>query len=227
VALAAVFFDVGETLVDETGVWGRWADWLDVPHLTFFAAIGAAVALGRDRPQGQRPRPVLHEVLRLVRPDLDFETVMRSRSEAEQVFTLDDLYPDALPTLLAVRERGCRVGLAANQPAAAEAVLRDSGLPFDWLLISEVADVHKPDAAFFERVVALSGLPAGSIAYVGDRVDNDVLPAHAAGMLAVHVRRGPWGVVQAQWPGVDCAALRLDSLSELPGRLPELEAQAR
>ncbi len=36
----AIFFDVGETLVDETRHWGQWADYLGVPKLTFFAALG-------------------------------------------------------------------------------------------------------------------------------------------------------------------------------------------
>ena len=54
------------------------------------------------------------------------------------------------------------------------------------------------------------------IAYVGDRVDNDVLPAAAAGLLAVHVRRGPWGRLQATPPE---AALALDDLASLPEAL--------
>ena len=59
----------------------------------------------------------------------------------------------------------------------------------------------------------LAGAPADKIAYVGDRVDTDVAPALAAGMVAVHVRRGPWGHLQ-QPPE---AAIRIRSLDELPG----------
>src|SRR2546421_90534 len=39
--IRAVFFDVGETLVDETRQWGAWADWLGIPRLTCFAVLGA------------------------------------------------------------------------------------------------------------------------------------------------------------------------------------------
>jgi FMN phosphatase YigB (HAD superfamily) len=56
---------------------------------------------------------------------------------------------------------------------------------------------------------------ADEVAYVGDRVDNDVEPALAAGMTAVHVRRGPWGYLH-QPPS---AALRVRSLEELTGAL--------
>lgn len=223
--LAAIFFDVGETLVDETQVWGGWADWLGVPRLTFFAAMGAVLARGSDGLERTEERPMLREVLRLVRPDVDFAAA-RQRGDAEQGFTIDDLYPDALPCLLALRERGYRIGIAANQPARADAVIRRSGLPFEWLLISELEGVQKPDPAFFERIMQVTGLPAASVAYVGDRVDNDVIPAHAAGLVSVHIRRGPWGVLQSAWPDVERAALRLDSLRELPARLSELEAAA-
>jgi FMN phosphatase YigB (HAD superfamily) len=223
--LAAVFFDVGETLVDETESWGGWADWLRVPRLTFFAAMGVVLVGGEDGLSPAPARPVLREVVRLVRPDLDPASIVQQRGE-DPGFTVDQLYPDALPCLLAVRERGYRIGIAANQPPRADAVLRSSGLPFDWLLISAVEGVHKPDPAFFERIVEVSGLPASSIAYIGDRVDNDVIPARSAGMVPVHVRRGPWGVLQARWPGAEQAALRLESLAELPARLRELEEAA-
>lgn len=220
--LTAVFFDIGETLVDETELMGGWADWLGVPRLTFFAAIGAVLARSFD---GRRPvqgGAGIREVMRLLRPDLDVTDAVRGRPEAARVFSVSDLYSDALPCLLAVRDLGYRVGIAANQPALADAVVRSSGLPFEWLLISDVEGVSKPDPAFFERIQRVSGLPASSIAYVGDRVDNDVVPAARAGMTAVHVRRGPWGVLQADWPDAALAALRLGSLAELPGRLHEL-----
>ena len=50
------------------------------------------------------------------------------------------------------------------------------------------------------------------MAYVGDRVDNDVLPALRAGMIAVHIRRGPWGRVRETPPD----AIAIESLDEVP-----------
>jgi FMN phosphatase YigB (HAD superfamily) len=225
--VTAVFFDVGETLVDETELVGGWADWLGVPRLTFFAAMGAVLARDAENPGSRPNRPVLRDVVRMLRPDLDLADALRGRGGAGQVFSVEHLYPDALPCLLAVRDLGYRVGIAANQPALADAVVRGSGLPFEWLLISDVEGVSKPDPAFFERILQISGLPASSIAYVGDRVDNDVVPAVRAGMTAVHLRRGPWGVIQAEWPDAALASLRLRSLAELPGRLHELGAATR
>jgi FMN phosphatase YigB (HAD superfamily) len=60
---------------------------------------------------------------------------------------------------------------------------------------------------------------AGEAAYVGDRVDNDVLPAAAAGLVAIHIRRGPWGRLQQTPPE---ATLGLDDLASLPQALASL-----
>jgi FMN phosphatase YigB (HAD superfamily) len=75
--------------------------------------------------------------------------------------------------------------------------------------------VRKPDAVFFERLVDLVGVAAGEVAYVGDRVDNDVVPSARAGLVAVHLRRGPWGRLQPTPEDV----IAIDTLAELPGAL--------
>ncbi|HVV57557.1 MAG TPA: HAD hydrolase-like protein [Gaiellaceae bacterium] len=69
------------------------------------------------------------------------------------------------------------------------------------------------EAVVLERVAELAGAPAAKIACVGDRVDDDVAPALAAGMVAVPIRRGPCGYVQEPPE----AALRIRSLDELFG----------
>ena len=43
-----VSLDVGETLIDESRIWAIWADVLDIPRLTFMAALGAAIARGGE-----------------------------------------------------------------------------------------------------------------------------------------------------------------------------------
>jgi FMN phosphatase YigB (HAD superfamily) len=86
----------------------------------------------------------------------------------------------------------------------------------DFVASSERWGVEKPSPAFFERVVTETGRQAHEVAYVGDLVHNDVEPALAAGLVAVHIRRGPWGHVQEPPP----EAIRIRSLDELPGALP-------
>jgi FMN phosphatase YigB (HAD superfamily) len=53
-------------------------------------------------------------------------------------------------------------------------------------------------------------------------MDNDVLPARAAGMVAVLLRRGPWGWMHAERPDADAAHLLLHDLAALPDALAAL-----
>ena len=57
--------------------------------------------------------------------------------------------------------------------------------------------MQKPDARFFALVAQACGAAPADITYVGDRVENDVLPALAAGMRAAYVPRGLWAGVGA------------------------------
>jgi FMN phosphatase YigB (HAD superfamily) len=59
------------------------------------------------------------------------------------------------------------------------------------------------------------------VAYVGDRVDNDVVPSRRNGLRSVWLRRGPWGRLQ-QDANHD-ADLVVWSLDELVDRLSDLD----
>jgi HAD superfamily hydrolase (TIGR01509 family) len=190
-ALKAVVFDVGETLVDETGMWERAADAAGVPRFTLMGVLGGLAARGEHHDR--------------VWDLLGIEPAASSWTSAE-------LYPDALAAIQGVRAHGVRVAAVGNTPAATEELLREQ---VEVLGSMERWGVAKPDPAFFERIVSTLGLEAKEIAYVGDRVDNDVEPALAAGMVAVHVRRGPWGILHDPPPG----AISVDSLEELPEAL--------
>jgi len=137
-------------------------------------------------------------------------------------FRREDLYPDAIPTMEALRANGYRLAIVANQPASRTAELRAIGAEAEVMAMSDEMGIAKPDPAFFARCLELMGGPApGAVAYVGDRIDNDVIPAVAAGMRAVWLRRGPWGVIQELPPGVG-PALVVDSLAELVDRIGEV-----
>jgi HAD superfamily hydrolase (TIGR01662 family) len=203
VALRAVVFDVGETLVDEERWWRRLADREGLQPHVVWAALGVTIARGEE-----------HDALW---GHLGIETPPRWWNEVP--YSLEDLYPDALESLRRVRELGLRVGIAGNQTETLERWAREAALPADVIASSASMGVRKPDPAFFARVVELVGCEPAEVAYVGDRVDNDVLPAAAAGLVAVHVRRGPWGRLQRTPPE---AALGLDDLASLPEALASL-----
>lgn len=186
--IEAVFFDVGETMVDKTREYGTWADWLGVPRHTFSAVFGVVIARGGD----------YRETFQYFRPGFDLATERERRAEAGQpeTFGEENLYPDARPCLGELRRMGLRVGLAGNQTARAERILKSLHLPEDVIGTSDGWGVEKPSPAFFARVVEEAGCAAGSVLYVGDRLDNDIRPAqqcrkaHVPADRMVERRRG-------------------------------------
>lgn len=206
--IGSVFFDVGETIVDESREYGTWADWLGVPRHTFSAVFGAVIGRGSD----------YRETFQVFRPGFDLTTERRRRAEAGQAewFGEDDLYPDARPCLEALRAQGVVVGLAGNQTARTEGILRELHLPVDVIGTSDGWGVEKPAPVFFERVAAEAGYPASQVLYVGDRLDNDIRPAQGAGLATAWIRRGPWGNILDAPGVVERCLFRLDSLADLP-----------
>ncbi len=99
-------------------------------------------------------------------------------------------------------------------------------LRLDIVASSATFGVGKPDPRFFERIVEACDVPAHEIVYVGDRLDNDILPAQSIGMHAVFIRRGPWGYAHAHWKEMSRVRYRIDSLAELSGVLRRIEGVA-
>ncbi len=210
-ALEAVVFDLGETLVDETCIWGPWADWLGVPRLTFFGVLGGVIARGEDH----------SHVFEYIRPGFDRAAAREARRAAgeDEHFTINDFYPDAIPCLNTLKAAGLLLGIVGNQPAWAVPALHDLNLGVDMIGSSESWGVSKPNPEFFARIAQELDLEPGQIAYVGDRIDNDVTPAAAAGMTAVFIKRGPWGYLHAGRFPLPEGAVAIDSLDALPQAL--------
>lgn len=211
----AVVFDIGEVLIDETRVWGTWAELIGTSPLTFGAVLGAAVVQGQDH----------HAVFEHLAPNLDWRPLESAHEQRYGGFREEDLYPDVRPCLEAIRAQGRLVVLAGNQPARRTAQLEALDLPVDRIATSDDLGAEKPSHAFFVKVAELVGDNAPSdVLYVGDRIDNDVLPAAAAGMRTCWLRRGPWGVLQ-DLPLDEDADLVLDGLGELPHLLETWDEQ--
>ena len=93
-------------------------------------------------------------------------------------------------------------------------------LPVDSVHTSDGWGVSKPAPGFFAKVAAVAGREPREILYVGDRLDNDVLPAAEAGMRTALLRRGPWGYLHAARPEAREAADVI--VDDLHGLLPAL-----
>lgn len=213
----AVVFDVGEVLVNETTEYHAWADWLKVPRHTFSATFGAVIARGED----------YRQVFDVFQPgfDLAIERERRAAAGRPEAFTTDDLYPDAHRCLASLRERGYLVGIAGNQTRRSGTILRSLGFAADFIATSDDWHVEKPAAEFFSCVVAECGMPANQVAYVGDRLDNDILPALDAGLVTIFVRRGPWGYQHQHEAAVAMSHMQVHDLDEIAAAIERYNAQ--
>ncbi|WP_026208950.1 HAD family hydrolase [Catelliglobosispora koreensis] len=208
--IRAVVFDVGETLIDETRIWSRWADRLGVPRLAFLGVLGGMAALDRHH----------RDTFEILRPGTDVEAeIVKWREEdpdgLRENFDAGDLYPDVRDALEKL-QRKVTVIIAGNQPPQAKAALEKMRLPADAIFTSAEWGVEKPDQAFYLKVAEVAGVKPQEILYVGDRLDNDVLAAGQAGMRTALIRRGPWGYLHSQRPQATKADVVIDSLHELP-----------
>jgi HAD superfamily hydrolase (TIGR01549 family) len=213
--IRAVWFDVGEVLINETREYGTWADWLGIPRHTFSAMFGAIIARGED----------YRQVFQYFHPDFDLDAQRQARLDAGlgEYLNANDLYPDVRPCLQALHDAGYFVGIAGNQTTRAGRFLRELNLPCDILATSDDWGVTKPDEAFFSKLIAVSGHQPNEIAYVGDRLDNDLQPATAAGLHTIFLKRGPWGYITYK-PGT--ASIEINALTKLPYALTTFQADA-
>ena len=112
-----------------------------------------------------------------------------STSNAGRQFELRDGIPALLQTLHA---RGLLMGLAANQPTKTIARLDEFGIGhyFAHREVSETHGFRKPDVRLFLRACDDLGVHPGETIMVGDRIDNDVVPANNLGIYTILFRTG-------------------------------------
>jgi HAD superfamily hydrolase (TIGR01662 family) len=207
----AVYFDIGETILDRTREYVAWAEWLGVPAHTFSAVFGAMIARGHP----------VRDVIARFRPEPDFAAQHRAMVEAGLLPPLAevDLYPDVRSTLRALQAAGLRVGIVGNQPATISSQLRDLGLPADSIASSQDWQVAKPSPEFYSRLLGDAGCVPHELIYVGDQLRNDVVGALDAGVQSIRVLTGPWGQLLRD-PEVEARCLAVvDHLADIPDLL--------
>lgn len=108
-------------------------------------------------------------------------------------------FPDVMPALRELRDRGLRLVVVSNWDCSLPEWLDRCGIGelVDGSVSSAVVGEAKPAPAVFEAGLRLAGCDAAEALFVGDSVENDVLGARAAGLRAVLVQRAgdpPLGV---------------------------------
>ena len=127
-------------------------------------------------------------------------------------------FPDAAPTLRALRERGLLTGLISNMDAGGDRLVTELGLDglFDLAVTSGDVGAAKPNPAIFRAALYRSGVQAGEAVHVGDQLSSDVQGARAVGIRPVLIDRDGNHPRYRECP-------RIDSLSELPALLDDMD----
>lgn len=125
-------------------------------------------------------------------------------------------YADAHSTLAALRQNGYKLGIIANQKLGTAERLGNWGLRqfFDVIAVSAEIGYAKPDKEIFEKAFELAGCTAQESVMVGDRLDNDIIPAKALGMKTVWLKNGLAQYQPAEL-GIGVADYQIGLLSEL------------
>lgn len=156
-------------------------------------------------------------------PDADYEHVVERGRELWE-YPPETLLPDVRETLERLSGR-YRLGILANQERWIRDVLARDGLDgyFEIWAVSAEAGAEKPDPRIFRHALVEAATPPERCVMVGDRLDNDIIPAKAERMRGIWLLRGeaPNEPTREQLAQAD-AAIR--TLEELPEALEGLEA---
>lgn len=199
-AINWIFFDVGSTLVDETEAHDHRArDMIEGTSITFSEFDKARRDFARKGFDGNS-EAIRHFGLK--------KTPWHSEDEK--------LFPDAHETLDDLYKNGYCLGIIANQNSGLETRLEAWGIRkfFHVIVSSAEAGCVKPDRAIFELALEMAGCKAEESVMIGDRLDNDMLPAKALGMKTVWIRTG-LSRVQSPELGEGICDIQIESLMEL------------
>jgi FMN phosphatase YigB (HAD superfamily) len=190
-----IFFDLGQTLIDE---WDYIA-YFDQKFLELLNGFGARIdqrnyhairdSIIRDRKIGHGSvKQLVIEVCKLLSPP-GYEKVIVSRLEPHIRQGRRDLFKffdDAEPTLKAL-SKYCEMGIIANQSQDVAQLIQKAGLGkfFKVQTISSSVKLKKPDSKIFELALRDAGQNAEDCIMVGDRLDTDICPANTLGMTTI------------------------------------------
>lgn len=104
--------------------------------------------------------------------------------------SLECLYPDVNRVLAALSEQ-FKLGIIANQSAGTQERIDDWGIGkyFDVVVASAEEGCEKPDLKIFELALKRGNCNPENAVMIGDRLDNDIVPAKKLGMKTVWVRQ--------------------------------------
>lgn len=170
-----LFFDVGSTLVDEHLAYEhRFREIADCAGISFDQVKDQALSFYRNNQKG----------------DLEAAKQLGVKLSAWPV-EYEKPYADAVQCLAYLHQKYA-IGIIANQLAGTSTRLERYGLlPFiDLVVASAEEGIAKPDPRIFELALSRSGCRPEHAVMIGDRIDNDIIPAKRTGMHTIWIRQG-------------------------------------
>lgn len=181
-----IFFDIGSTLVDESECYrARYAETVKDSDVSYEEFENKVIEYSKQNKKGD------HEAVKYFNLTL-----------AKWHKELEFLYPEAKTLLKSLFERGYKLGIIANQSLGSEKRLEEWGILkyFSVVIASAEEGVAKPDKEIFYRALKKANCAPNNAAMVGDRLDNDIVPANAIGMKTVWIKQGLGGYSTPQTP---------------------------
>ena len=107
------------------------------------------------------------------------------------------VYPEAEECLRELSKR-YKIGIIANQNPGSRERLEKMGLLeyLDLVIASAEEGVAKPDLRIFKAALSRAACKPEEAVMIGDRIDNDIIPANKIGMTTVWIRQGFGGYAE-------------------------------
>ena len=170
-----IFFDIGSTLVDESAVYEN-----RIKEITQGNNIdrNEFVAKVIERAQTS-PKPIVSAAE-------DYGVKVPAWRH-----DLEVLYPDTKELLQRLSQK-YKIGIIANQDFGTEQRLTDFNVHryINLVIASAEEGVAKPDLRIFQIALARADCKPEEAVMVGDRIDNDIIPANKIGMTTVWIKQG-------------------------------------
>jgi len=185
-----IFFDVGGVLVNEEATLKHFASTIQ----GLLASHGIGVSLETIERIQLEAAHGFGSVTRAIIASLTSDKGVGNRVYGEiwrNVRNLDEPYPEAKAVLSQLSSR-YKLGVIANQLPGSRDRLRRFGFAayLSVYALSDELQVSKPDEAIFSYALKAANCRPKEAVMVGDRIDNDIIPAKRLGMYSVRVLRG-------------------------------------
>ncbi len=202
--LTTILFDVGWPIIDETEVQKFWNDLLKRLIKEKAGRTVTDAELSKYENEAiicYAPSIFSYVIWQLVKPDRKIFYDIRKSFYGTSFVEYYRIRPGVIEVLKKLHGK-FKLGIAANQPETVYEFLEKEGILhfFNSTQVSDEIGFSKPDIRMFLKVLENLGSKPQESLMVGDRPDNDIVPARLIGMKTVRLLVGPHKNQQIRYP---------------------------